>query len=108
MAIGDEVLRKAYVLMHPMRYRIAQLLLKHGRMYINQIAREIAKIMGGRSEDYRKLVAHHLLVMTRYGLVISEYGLRQGPPTDETGRPVIVNYFKLTPEAKKILSKIKL
>jgi len=105
-ALGnEETARKAYILMHPLRYRIAKLLesAENGRMYVAQIARELGDV-----EKYRKLVSHHLLIMDQYGLVKSEYGPRGGPPTDESGRPVYVNYFMLTAEAKKILLKINL
>jgi len=106
LALGnEETVRKAYILMHPLRYRIAKLLdsAENGQMYIAQIARELGDV-----EKYRKLVTHHLLVMDQYGLTNNDYGPRGGPPTEESGRPVIVNYFKLTPEAKEILSKIQI
>lgn len=92
--------------MHPLRNRIAKLLAKakEGIMYVNQIAREL----DDDPEKYRRLVSHHMLVLAQHGLVESEYGPRGGPPTDGSGRPVYVNYFKLTPEALGILEKIDL
>jgi len=76
-----------------------------GKMYVNEIARELGD---GDVEKYRRLVSHHMLVLDQYDLVMSEYGPRGGPSTDESGRSVYVNYFEMTPEAIEILEKIDL
>jgi len=106
VVIGEEA-QKAYILMHPLRFRIVKLLMgdEDGKMYVNEIARELGD---GNVEKYRRLVSHHLLVLDQYGLVNSEYGPRGGPSTDASGRPVYVNYFALTPEAVEVLEKINL
>lgn len=103
MSVEEEVAKRAYILMHPLRHRIAKMIRENedGKMYVNQIARALGDV-----EKYRRLVSHHLLVMDQHGLVSSEYGPRGGPPEDEAGRPVHVNYFQLTNEAADILEKI--
>lgn len=100
--LDEKVARMAYIIMHPVRYRIARMLMKKP-MYVAEIAREFGDV-----QKYRKLITHHLLLMSKYGLVKSRYAPKNGPPFDERGRPVIVNYFSLTKEAKEILKKINL
>lgn len=105
MVVDEEIAKKAYILMHPLRHRIAKLIAKaeNGKMYVNQIARELDK---DNPEKYRRLVSHHMLVFAQHELVTSEYGPRGGAPKDELRRPVYVSYFELTQEAKDILGKI--
>lgn len=105
MSVEEDTAKRAYILMHPLRHRIAKMIREDedGQMYVNQIARSLGDV-----ERYRRLVAHHLLVMDQHGLVTSEYGPRGGPPTDDEGRPVYVNYFQLTDEAVELLERISL
>ena len=97
MGVKSEKIDKLrYLMMHPIRYRIVKEIEKSGKSY----AAKIAKNLGLE----RKLISYHLLTLLQHNIVTAHYGLRGEPPTDEHERPVIVRYYKLTKEAKKILS----
>lgn len=92
----EKISKLRYIIMHPIRYRIVREIEKSGKSYINRIAKKL------RLD--RKLVSYHLLTLSQHGVIVGNYGLRGGPPTDKQGRPIIVRYYELTKEAKKILS----
>ncbi len=66
----DSLVRDAHVLLHPIRFWIAELLAEKP-MHIN----EIAKAMG----EERRLVSYHLLTLEEYGFVSSKYELSEHP-----------------------------
>lgn len=86
-----------YIMMHPIRHEIVKLIKKQGKSYASQLAKEL-------NLD-RKLVSYHLLTLMQHKIIVGDYAVRGGPPTDEEGRPIIVKYYELTEEAKKILSE---
>ena len=70
MKIEAELVNDAHVLLHPIRYRIVQLLAEKP-MHIN----EISKAMG----EERRLVSYHLLTLEEYGFVSSKYEISENP-----------------------------
>jgi len=98
----EKLVDKAYVMTHPLRFRIVRALYEKGEMYVAEIARAIGM------KDKAKLVAFHLNVLAEHGLVESRYGLRKSSAVDEKGRPVVVNYFRLTDDAKRIIKMFNL
>lgn len=58
----------AHILLHPLRYKIVNLL-KGKSMHINELAKNL--------EAERRLVAYHLLILERYGFVNSKYEISQ-------------------------------
>ena len=89
----EEIVKLAHVLTQPVRYNIANLLRSRGKAYIKEIADEL--------EIGRKVVAFHLRVMEREGLL--ETSLETKIP--ETGNPILVRYAKLTDKTLKVLEK---
>jgi DNA-binding transcriptional ArsR family regulator len=63
--VGEEREESIEALFHPLRIRIILLLNEEGELYPNQIAESLDKDRG--------LVAYHLNVLERAGLVKSEY-----------------------------------
>ena len=86
-----------YIMAHPMRYRIIKLLMNTEPMYVTKIAKKL--------KIGRKLVSYHLLTLLQHGIVTGKYDLRGGPPADKQGRPIVVRYYSLTEEARRILSR---
>ena len=86
-----------YIMSHPLRRKIVNILKRQGESYAAKIARDLD--MKGKE----KLINFHLNVLAEHGLVESHYGLRGGPAVDEKGHPVIVNYYRLTDKARNII-----
>lgn len=80
-----------YVLSHPVRAAIIQVLREKERAYIAQIAQELGL------ED--RLVSFHLSVLSTSGFVESEYGLSN----PQVQPPRAVRYYCLTPKVDKAL-----
>jgi predicted transcriptional regulator len=91
-----------YVMTHPLRRKIVQLLARNDSLYIAKIA------TGLNMSEKVKLVAFHLAVLGEHGLVKGKYDIRHGPETDPEGRPIIVNYYSLTDKARKLMADHKL
>lgn len=70
MKIEAGLVNDAHVLLHPIRYRIVQLLTEKS-MHIN----EISKAMG----EERRLVSYHLLTLEEHGFVSSKYEISENP-----------------------------
>jgi len=68
--IGYRLVEDAHVFLHPIRFRIVELLAEKP-MHIN----EISKAM----EEERRLVSYHLLMLERYGFVSSKYEMSENP-----------------------------
>jgi len=83
----------AYVLSHPVRTAIIEILKKKQKAYIAQIAKEL-----GLSE---RLVAFHLSILSTAGFVVSEYGLSNPQATP----PRAVRYYHLTSKVDKVLKQ---
>ena len=87
-----------HIMTHPIRRKIVQALDDQGPMYIARIAKTL------NMKHREKLIAFHLSVLSAQHLVEGHYDKLQGPPIDESGRPIIVNYYELTKRAKEIIS----
>ncbi|MGC9444588.1 MAG: ArsR family transcriptional regulator, partial [Candidatus Methanospirareceae archaeon] len=66
----DTIVKDAHVLLHPIRFRIVELLADNP-MHINGIS----KAMG----EERRLVSYHLLTLEEYGFVDSRYEISEQP-----------------------------
>lgn len=70
MKLEGRVLEEAHILLHPIRFRIVELLAE-GPKYVN----ELAKALG----EERRLVSYHLLTLEAYGFVLSRYEISEDP-----------------------------
>jgi len=91
---------KLYIVTHPLRLRILRVLEREGSLYVNQI---VERLKGEGVDVDRKLVSYHLSRLLQYGLVEGEFKLMN----PSKGYAVAVKYFRLTDEAKRILSRIR-
>ena|SRR3989304_4286365 len=87
-----ENISKAHVLLHPMRLKIMQTL--HSQHHLVDIAER-----AGVSE---RLAAYHLLVLSREGLVTSEYQVK-----NINGTPRVVKYYDQAPQAQQTVDALK-
>jgi len=83
----------AYVLSHPVRRAVIEVLQRKDRAYIAQIANEL-----GLSA---RLVTFHLSILSTSGFVESEYGLSNPRETP----PRAVRYYQVTPKVDKVLNE---
>jgi len=70
MKLEDRLVDDAHILLHPIRYRIVELLAERP-MHINEIAKEMG--------EERRLVSYHLLTLEQYGFVSSKYEISEYP-----------------------------
>lgn len=82
-----------YVLAHPVRLAIIDVLKKKKKAYIAQIAKEL--------DLSERLISFHLSILSTTGLVESEYGLSN--PTKNP--PRAVRYYHITPKVDKVLKE---
>jgi len=71
MKLDDELVKEAHVLLHPIRFRIVELLEKQP-MHINAISKAL-------EEKKKKLVSYHLGILEDHGFVNSKYEISEQP-----------------------------
>ena len=92
--IGDRLVEDAHVFLHPIRFRIVELLAEKP-MHIN----EISKAMG----EERRLVSYHLLMLEKYGFVSSKYEMSENPKSK--GRAI--RKYWVTGKVEDVISELK-
>ncbi|MGC9444363.1 MAG: ArsR/SmtB family transcription factor [Candidatus Methanospirareceae archaeon] len=71
MKLDDELVKEAHVLLHPIRFRIVELL-EEQPMHINAISKAL-------EEKKKKLVSYHLGILEDHGFVRSKYEISEQP-----------------------------
>ncbi len=94
MKITDSLLRDVHILLHPVRYRIVELLMDEP-MHINEISREV--------NIERRLVSYHLLTLEEHGFVKSNYEISEHPRSK--GRAI--RKYEPTEKVKHVLSELR-
>jgi DNA-binding transcriptional ArsR family regulator len=92
--IEDRLVKDAHVLLHPIRFRIVELLAEKS-MHIN----EISKAMG----EERRIVSYHLLTLEEYGFVNSKYEISDNPKSK--GRAL--RKYWVTGKVEDVISELK-
>jgi DNA-binding transcriptional ArsR family regulator len=92
--IGDTRLKDAHVLLHPIRFRIAELLAEKPM----QIS-ELSTAMGGE----RRLVSYHLLTLEKYGFVSSSYEMAENPKSKRRA----IRKYQVTSKVEEVLAELK-
>lgn len=78
----------AYILMHPLRRKIVEIL-KKKECYTTAIAKDLG------IETKERLVGFHLTILEKNGFVVGEFGLAN----PVTSTPKAVKYYRLTDKA---------
>jgi len=94
MKIEEDLVNDAHVLLHPIRYKIVQLLAEKP-MHIN----EISKAMG----EERRLVSYHLLTLEEYGYVSSKYEISEHPKS----KGKAIRKYWMTGKVDEVISELK-
>lgn len=92
--VEDSFVEDAHVLLHPIRFRIVELLIEKP-MHINVIS----KAMG----EERRLVSYHLLTLEEHGFVKSEYKISEEPKSK--GKALKV--YWVTGKVEEVISGLK-
>ncbi|RZN33702.1 MAG: ArsR family transcriptional regulator [Methanophagales archaeon ANME-1-THS] len=94
MKIKDQLVEEAHVLLHPIRFRIVELL-NEKPMHINGLS----KALGAE----RRLVSYHLLALEDYGFVNSKYEISEEPKS----KGKAIRKYWVTDKVKDVVSQIK-
>jgi DNA-binding transcriptional ArsR family regulator len=92
--IEEELVKDAHVLLHPVRFRIVELLMEKP-MHIN----EISKAMG----EERRLVSYHLLTLEEHGFVDSRYEISEQPKS----KGKAIRKYWVTDKVEEVISELK-
>ena len=95
MRIGDDLLREAHVLLHPIRFRVVELLTEKP-MHIN----EISKALG----EERRLVSYHLLTLEEHGFLSSKYEISEQPKS----KGKAIRKYEVTEKVGEVILKLKM
>lgn len=94
MKIEDRLVEEAHVLLHPIRFRIVELLAEKP-MHINAISNALG-------ED-RRLVSYHLLTLEEYGFLDSKYEISEEPKS----KGKALKRYWVTDKVEEVISEIK-
>lgn len=94
MKNDDDLLKDIHVLLHPIRFRIVELLAEKP-MHIN----EISKVLGGE----RQLVSYHLLTLEECGFLSSDYEISNIGESKEKA----IRKYRVTEKAEEVISELK-
>ena len=94
MEVEDELVKEAHVLLHPIRFRIVELLVKEP-LHINAIS----KAMG----EERRLVSYHLMSLEEAGFVDSKYEISEQPKS----KGKAIRKYWVTDKVDDVISEIK-
>jgi len=95
MKIQDKSYDDDYVLLHPLRRKIINLLQTDKEAYVKNIARQL------EMNDKDRLVGFHLKVLEKHGFVTGRYAIENPTPV-----PTIVRYYSLTPKTNETLRNL--
>lgn len=95
MKLGDSLVKEAHVLLHPIRFRIVELLAEKP-MHINAIS----KALDG---EKKRLVSYHLHTLEDFGFVSSKYEISEQPKSK--GRAI--RKYWVTEKVEKVISELK-
>ena len=94
MKLEDRLLKEAYVLVHPIRFRIVELLLEK-EMHIT----EISKALG----EERRLVSYHLATLEETGFLNSKYEISN----EKKSKGRAVRKYWVTDKVAKVIADMK-
>jgi len=92
--IEEELVKDAHLLLHPIRFRIIELLMENP-LHINGIS----KAMG----EERRLISYHLLTLEEHGFVDSKYEISESPKS----KGKAIRKYWVTDKVEKVISELK-
>ena len=94
MKIEDDLLKDVHVLLHPIRYRIVELLAEKP-MHINQISNALG--------EERRLVSYHLLTLEEHGFLNSKYEISEQPKS----KGKAIRKYSVAGKVEEVISELK-
>jgi predicted transcriptional regulator len=94
MKLEEKLVKDAHVLLHPIRFRIVELLIEKP-LHISGIS----KAMGME----RRLVSYHLLTLEEYGFVNSKYEISE----EKKSKGKAIRKYWVTDKVAKAISELK-
>jgi DNA-binding transcriptional ArsR family regulator len=94
MELDEELVTDAHVLLHPIRFRIVQLLAQEPR-HINGISKALS--------EERRLVSYHLITLEEFGFVDSKYEISENPKS----KGKAIRKYWVTDKVKDVIEGIK-
>ena len=94
MGIKDSLVTDAHVLLHPIRFRMVELLAEKP-MHINAISKAVG--------EERRLVSYHLVTLEEYGFVSSKYEISD----EKKSRGKALRRYWVTEKVEEVISELK-
>lgn len=94
MKLEDTLIEEAHVLLHPIRFRIVELLIENP-MHINAISKTLG--------EERRLISYHLLALEECGFVGSKYEISENPKS----RGKAIRKYWVTKKVNEVVAEIK-
>ncbi len=95
MKMDEELVKEAHVLLHPIRFRIVELL-ENQPMHINAISKAL-------EEEKKKLVSYHLGILEDHGFVNSRYEISEQPKS----RGKALKKYWVTDKVREVIGELK-
>ncbi len=92
--IEDELIKDIHILMHPIRFRIVQLLVGR-QMHINEIS--------NAPGEERRLISYHLLTLEEHGFLASRYEISRLPRS----KGKAIRKYRITNKVEEVISEFK-
>jgi DNA-binding transcriptional ArsR family regulator len=93
--MDDQLVKEAHILMHPIRFKIVELLAAQP-MHINAISKAL-------EEKKKKLVSYHLNILEAYGFVDCRYEISELPKS----KGKALKKYWVTEKVNAVLSELK-
>jgi len=90
MKRDDELIKDVHVLLHPLRYRIVELL-EEKPMHINEISNAL--------EEETRLVSYHLLILVEHGFLRSNYEISERSKS----RRKVTRKYRVTEKVEEVI-----
>jgi DNA-binding transcriptional ArsR family regulator len=94
MKLEEELVKEAHVLLHPIRFKIVELLVEKP-MHINAISKALG--------EERRLVSYHLIALEECGFLNSKYEISENPKS----KGKAIRKYWVTEKVEDVIAKIK-
>jgi len=94
MKIEDDLIKDVHMLLHPVRYRIVELLAEKP-MHISGISKALG--------EERRLVSYHLLTLEEHGFLRSNYEISEQPKS----KGKALRKYEVREKVEEVISELK-
>ncbi|MGB2841575.1 MAG: winged helix-turn-helix domain-containing protein [Halobacteriota archaeon] len=94
MKIEDDLIKDVHMLLHPVRYRIVELLAEKP-LHINGISKALG--------EERRLVSYHLLTLEEHGFLSSNYEISEQPKS----KGKAIRKYEVRGKVEEVISEFK-